>query len=361
MMSDEKRMIDVPVKSPVHTSIPFDMYVVSVRGEVSNHKRNSARLITGTSMNYNSSVLSDSSFRTHHSSFLSASSFIIPIKMGVRNMDLERLCASFDFTGRTIVISGGAGVLGSEMGCALVRSGANVVILDRDLSRADPLQRRLDQGPGCGSLVKADVLRKESLLEAKASIQERFGKVYGLINAAGGNFPQATTGPELCFFDLPDEAVRQVVDLNLVGTILTSQVFGRMMAEAGEGVILNISSMAAFRPLTRTVAYSASKAAVSNFTHWLSVHMASEYSPRIRVNAIAPGFFHTNQNHYLLYDQSGGLTPRGNTILEHTPMKRFGNPDDLLGAIFWLFSPGAEFVTGAVIPVDGGFSAYSGV
>jgi NAD(P)-dependent dehydrogenase (short-subunit alcohol dehydrogenase family) len=276
-------------------------------------------------------------------------------------MDLEKLCRSFDFTGRTIVISGGAGVLGSEMGCALARSGANVAILDRDLSGAAPLQRRLDQGTGCGRIVQADVLRKESLLQARDSIRSEFGKVFGLINAAGGNFPQATTGPDLCFFDLPDEALRHVVDLNLVGTILTSQVFGRMMADEGEGVIVNISSMAAYRPLTRTVAYSASKAAVTNFTQWLSVHMASEYSPRIRVNAIAPGFFHTSQNHYLLYDQTGRLTPRGNTILEHTPMGRFGNPDDLLGALFWLFSPGADFVTGAVIPVDGGFSAFSGV
>lgn len=276
-------------------------------------------------------------------------------------MDLEKLCSSFDFNGRTIVISGGAGVLGSEMGCGLVRCGANVAILDRDLSHAEPLKRRLDQGAGCGSLVQADVLQKESLIKARDLIQSQFGKIYGLINAAGGNFPQATTGPDLCFFDLPDEAVRHVVDLNLVGTILTSQVFGRVMADEREGVIVNISSMAAFRPLTRTVAYSASKAAVSNFTHWLSVYMAPEYSPRIRVNAIAPGFFHTSQNHYLLYDQSGALTPRGATILEHTPMKRFGNPDDLLGTLFWLLSPGAEFVTGAVIPVDGGFSAFSGV
>ena len=276
-------------------------------------------------------------------------------------MDLEKLCASFDFAGRTIVISGGAGVLGSGMGCALARSGANVVILDRDLSNSGPLQKRLDEGKGCGRILEADVLRKESLLKARDLIRSQFGRVYGLINAAGGNFPQATTGPDLCFFDLPDEALRHVVDLNLMGTILTSQVFGRMMADEGEGAIVNISSMAAYRPLTRTIAYSASKAAVSNFTHWLSVHMASEYSPRIRVNGLAPGFFHTNQNHYLLYDRSGGLTPRGNAILEHTPMKRFGNPDDLLGTLFWLLSPGAEFVTGAVIPVDGGFSAFSGV
>jgi NAD(P)-dependent dehydrogenase (short-subunit alcohol dehydrogenase family) len=277
-------------------------------------------------------------------------------------MDIEKLCSSFDFSGRTLVISGGAGVLGGEMACALVRSGANVAILDRDLSRTGPLRERLGKGSGCGEFVQADVLAKESLVEAMKHIQEKFGKVYGLINAAGGNDPQATTGAATCFFDLAPEAVTHVIQLNLVGTILTSQVFGRAMADVGEGIIINISSMAAFRPLTRTIAYSASKAAVSNFTHWLAVHMASEYSPRIRVNAIAPGFFHTTQNHYLLYNEKdGSLTPRGQTILDHTPMKRFGNPDDLLGVLFWLLSPGSEFVTGAVIPVDGGFSAFSGV
>ncbi len=276
-------------------------------------------------------------------------------------MDIEKLCSSFDFSGQTLVISGGAGVLGGEMACALVRSGANVAILDRDLSRTGPLRERLEKGSGCGEFVQADVLEKESLLEAMIDVEKRFGKVYGLINAAGGNDPQATTGTA-AFFDLPPDAVKHVIRLNLVGTILTSQVFGRAMADVGEGVIINISSMAAYRPLTRTIAYSASKAAVSNFTHWLAVHMATEYSPRIRVNAIAPGFFHTTQNHYLLYDEKdGSLTPRGQTIIDHTPMKRFGNPDDLLGVLFWLLSPGAEFVTGAVIPVDGGFSAFSGV
>lgn len=277
-------------------------------------------------------------------------------------MDLEQLTRGHDFTGKTFVISGGAGVLGSEMACALVSCGANVAILDRDLSRTAPLRERMAQAPGLGRLVQADVLVKESLLKAGDEIRSEFAQVYGLINAAGGNFPRATTGPDLSFFDLPEDMLRYVVDLNLLGTILTSQVFGRMMADQGEGVIINISSMAAYRPLTRTIAYSAAKGAVSNFTHWLAVHMAQEYSSRIRVNALAPGFFHTNQNHYLLYDEkTGALTPRGQTIIDHTPMRRFGNPDDLLGALFWLLSPGAEFVTGAVIPIDGGFSAFSGV
>ena len=163
-------------------------------------------------------------------------------------------------------------------------------------------------------------------------------------------------------FDLPDEALRFVFDLNIVGTILPSQVFGRYMAEKGEGIILNISSMSAYTPLTRIAAYSAAKAGVSNFTQWLAVHMAQEYSPNIRVNALAPGFFLTKQNHFLLIDEaSGGLTERGQQVIDHTPMARFGSPEDLLGAVYWLLSPASAFVTGIVLPIDGGFEAYSGV
>jgi len=183
-----------------------------------------------------------------------------------------------------------------------------------------------------------------------------------LINAAGGNRPDATTSPDRSFFDLPEEALRFVFDLNLMGTILPSQILGQLMAQRGEGVILNVSSMNAFRPLTRIAAYSAAKAGVSNFTQWLAVHMAQEYSPRIRVNAIAPGFFLTEQNRFLLTDQqTGALTPRGETIITHTPMQRFGTPEDLLGAVLWLLSSASAFVSGVVIPIDGGFSAFSGV
>jgi NAD(P)-dependent dehydrogenase (short-subunit alcohol dehydrogenase family) len=282
--------------------------------------------------------------------------------MEERDMERGKVTESWDFSGRTMVITGGAGVLGGEMGCALVARGATVVILDRDLSRAVSLKERLEHGPGAGKMIQADVLAKETLLRAKESIQAEFGPVHGLINAAGGNQPEATTGPDRSFFDIPEASLRRLVDLNLVGSILPSQVFGRMMADQGEGVIINISSMSAYRPLTRTIAYSASKAAVTNFTQWLAVHMAQEYSPKIRVNALAPGFFHTSQNHFLLFDEkTGALTPRGKTIIDHTPMKRFGDPEDLLGALFWLLSPAAQFVTGAVIPIDGGFSAFSGV
>lgn len=277
-------------------------------------------------------------------------------------MDLKKVTGLHDFKGRTIVISGGAGVLGGEMGCALVGCGANVAIVDRDLSRAASLKDRLECGPGSARLVYGDVLARETLLKARETIQFEFGRIDGLINAAGGNIPSATTSPDLSFFDLPEDALKHVVNLNLLGTILPSQVFGRLMADQGDGVILNISSMSAYRPLTRTAGYSASKAAVTNFTQWLAVHMAQEYSPRIRVNAIAPGFFHTTQNHYLLFaENTGELTPRGKTIIEHTPMRRFGNPEDLLGAVLWLLSPASEFVSGAVIPIDGGFSAFSGV
>ena len=277
-------------------------------------------------------------------------------------MDHETVQEWCDFSERTVAVTGGAGILGGEMACALVGCGANVAILDRDPALADRLMDRLGCGPGCAIVVYADVLKRETLVEADEAIRAEFGPVDTLINAAGGNSAQATTRADLAWFDLPEEALRFVFDLNVVGTMLPSQVFGRGMAEAGEGVILNISSMNAFRPLTRIAAYSAAKAAVSNFTQWLAVHLAQEYSPRIRVNAVAPGFFLTEQNRFLLTDEaSGGLTARGRAILDHTPMRRFGEPADLLGTVLWLLSPASAFVTGIVVPVDGGFSAFSGV
>jgi NAD(P)-dependent dehydrogenase (short-subunit alcohol dehydrogenase family) len=277
-------------------------------------------------------------------------------------MNLQTVTDWYNLEGRTIAISGGAGILGGEMACMLVGCGANVVILDRDPALADRLMDRLGCGPGCAIVVYADVLNRDTLLEAEETIRAEFGPVDTLINAAGGNNPRATTGDDLAFFDLPEDALRFVFNLNIVGTMLPSQVFGRGMAERGEGVILNISSMNAFRPLTRIPAYSAAKAGVSNFTQWLAVHMAQEYSPRIRVNALAPGFFLTEQNRFLLTDETTGeLTPRGKTILAHTPMDRFGDAEDLLGTMLWLISPASAFVTGIVVPVDGGFSAFSGV
>lgn len=278
-------------------------------------------------------------------------------------MDLKELTKLYDFSDRTAVITGGAGIIGGEMACALVGCCANVAILDRAPELADRLIERFEGGPGKAIVVYADVLKPDTMLKAEEVIQTEFNSsVHMLINAAGGNNSKATTSDELPFFDLPEEALRFVFDLNLLGTFLSSQVFGRGMAELGEGVIVNISSMNALRPLTRIPAYSAAKSGVSNFTRWLAVHMAQEHSPRIRVNAIAPGFFLTEQNRFLLTEvDSEELTDRGRTILEHTPMDRFGDPEDLLGTLLWLLSPASAFVTGVVVPVDGGFSAFSGV
>lgn len=278
-------------------------------------------------------------------------------------MNLEELKSLYDFSERTVLVTGGAGVLGSEIACALVGLNANVVLLDRDQELAQKVIERFPKVvKGRGVRVFGDVLKLETLQQANETIKAEFGTVDILINGAGGNHPSATTKPDLSFFDLPLDALRHVGDLNLLGTILPCQVFGRNMAERGEGVILNVSSMNAFRPLTRIPAYSAAKAAVSNFTQWLAVHMAQNYSPKIRVNAIAPGFFLTDQNRFLLTDKdTGELTPRGQSILSHTPMNRFGTPEDLLGATMWLISPASAFVTGVVLPIDGGFSAFSGV
>ena len=278
-------------------------------------------------------------------------------------MNLQALTQLYNFKDRTIAITGGAGVLGGEMACALAGCGANVVILDRDLALAERLIHRFEPTV-CGRavVVYADVLKRDTLEQARDVIVREFGRIDGLINAAGGNRPDATTSPDHSFFDLPEETLRFVFDLNLMGTIMPAQIFGRVMAQQGEGVILNISSMSAFRPLTRIAAYSAAKAGVSNFTQWLAVYVAQECSPRIRVNAIAPGFFITEQNRFLLTDQqTGALTLRGEAIVSHTPLARFGTPEDLLGAVLWLLSPMSAFVSGVVIPIDGGFSAYSGV
>lgn len=277
-------------------------------------------------------------------------------------MDFAELSQMYNFTGRSVIITGGAGILGGEIACALVGCGASVALVDRDPALADRLLHRLETSIGEAIVVYADVLKPETLQVAAEKVMENFGRVDCLINGAGGNNPRATTSPEQSFFDLPPDALRFVFDLNLLGTILPTQTFAKYMVEQGEGVILNISSMNAFRPLTRIPAYSAAKAGVSNFTQWLAVYMAQEYSPRIRVNAIAPGFFLTDQNRFLLTQQENGeLTLRGQNIISHTPMGRFGTPEDLLGTVMWLLSPASAFVTGVVVPVDGGFSAFSGV
>jgi len=276
-------------------------------------------------------------------------------------MDLHELTKMYDFTGRSAIVTGGTGVLGRTMVQALIGCGANVAVLARSREKAEALLSTW-RGTGRSIVVQGDVLERDTLQEAARTIVQKFGRVDCLINGAGGNHPQATTRPDLSLFDLPEEALRSAFNLNVLGTILPCQVFGRQMAEQGEGVIVNISSMSAMRPLTRVVAYSAAKAGVNNFTQWLAVHLAQACSPRIRVNAIAPGFFLTEQNRFLLTEKdTGQLTARGQSVINHTPMNRFGQPEDLLGALLWLLSPASAFVTGIVVPVDGGFSAFGGV
>jgi len=278
-------------------------------------------------------------------------------------MDTRYLEDLFQFSGRVAAITGGGGVLCGEMSRALARLGAKVAVLDIVEDGAKKVADEIVEAHGEAIGVECDVLDKTSLESARDEVLARFGRVDILINGAGGNKKQASTSQELSFFELPSDAIRWVFDLNILGTIFPSQIFGKSMVGQGGGSILNVSSMNAFRPLTRTPAYAAAKAAVSNFTQWLAVHMAQEYSPHIRVNAIAPGFLLTEQNRFLLTDEAtGDLTPRGRTIIEHTPMGRFGDPRDLIGTIIWLLSPDASsFVTGIVVPVDGGFSAFSGV
>ena len=277
-------------------------------------------------------------------------------------MEMNELNTLFDLSGKVAAVTGGGGVLCSGISLSLARAGVKVAVLDVRLEMAQRVASEIQASGGQALAVQCDVLDKASVEAALQAVLAAFERVDFLINGAGGNRPQATTNPQQPFFDLPLEALKWVLDLNFLGTLISCQVFGRYMAERGDGAILNISSMNALRPLTRVPAYSGAKAAVSNFTQWLAVHLALEYSPRLRVNALAPGFFSTEQNRYLLFDaQTGTLTPRGQQILAHTPQGRFGQPDDLLGAVFWLLSPSASFVTGVVVPIDGGFSAYSGV
>jgi NAD(P)-dependent dehydrogenase (short-subunit alcohol dehydrogenase family) len=268
----------------------------------------------------------------------------------------------FGLSGKVAVVTGGGGVLMGTVSRGLGRLGVKVAVLDLIPEAAQRVADEIVAAGGEAASVKCDVLDKTSVEASCRSVLGRFGRIDFLINGAGGNKKQATTGPDLSFFDMPPDAVQWVFNLNLIGTLLPSQVFGRTLAERGEGVIINISSMNAFRPLTKIPAYSAAKAAVSNFTQWLAVHLSQEYSKKIRVNAIAPGFFLTHQSRFLLTDEATGeLTPRGKTILGHTPMGRFGDPEDLMSTVVWLLSPGAAFVHGVVVPVDGGFSAFSGV
>lgn len=282
----------------------------------------------------------------------------------------------FSLEGRKAALLGGGGVLGAAMAKGLVDAGADVAVCDLDLEKAQAVVDSVTSGKSGGitcedkprrPVVKAyrvDAMDIESIRATAAAIFKDFGRVDILVNAVGGNMKGATTSDEVSFFDLDAEMLNKVVKLNLMaGAVLPSQVFGReMVRNKNGGVIINISSMNAFRPLTRIPGYSAAKAAVSNFTQWLATDLAKKYGDKIRVNAIAPGFFLTEQNRFLLTDpETGEFTRRGKTIIEHTPMGRLGRPEDLIGTLIWLCSDASRFVTGIVVPVDGGFSAFSGV
>ena len=268
-----------------------------------------------------------------------------------------------DVSNKVVVVTGAGGVLISAMAKHLAEHGASLALLNRTLSKAEAVRDQIKAAGGKAEAYGVDVTDKAALEAVATQIIADFGSVHILINGAGGNAPGATAMPGTrSFFDLTETDLRQVMDVNYMGTVLPSQVFGQIMAEKGQGNIINISSMSAFKPLTRVVGYSAAKAAVNSFTQWLAVHVQREYGEGLRVNAIAPGFFLTDQNRFLLTNKKDGtLTERGQLIIDNTPAGRFGTPEDLLSTLLWLADDGSRFVNGVVIPVDGGFDAFSGV
>jgi NAD(P)-dependent dehydrogenase (short-subunit alcohol dehydrogenase family) len=267
----------------------------------------------------------------------------------------------FSLEGRVAVVTGGTGVLGGAMARGLARAGAKVGVLGRRRERAEAEVKAIEADGGVALALPADVLDRGELEAARQAVVERWGRLDVLVNAAGGNMPSATLEPGGSFFELPVEGMEPVIALNLQGTLLPSQLFGEAMARAGRGCIVNISSMAAQQAMTRVLGYGVAKAGVENATRWLAVELGRSFGAGLRVNAIAPGFFIGEQNRALLLNEDGSLTARGQTIIDHTPAGRFGEPDDLIGTLIWLCGPGAGFVNGVVVPVDGGFSAFSGV
>lgn len=267
----------------------------------------------------------------------------------------------FDIKGTKILFSGATGVLGSSMALYLAQQGAELLLLGRTPEKVNALRDQIIKEGGKASGYYADVTDEESLEKVKTLIESQHGSIAVLINAAGGNIPGAVIRPEQTFLDLESDALRQVLDLNYLGTVFPVKAFLPLLLKNGGGTILNISSMAASRPMSRVMGYASAKAAIDNLTKWLAVELASKHGPSYRVNALAPGFFLTEQNRTLLTEEDGSLTKRGIQIISHTPLYRFGNPDDLLGALHWLCSNASKFVTGTTVAVDGGFSAYSGV
>lgn len=274
------------------------------------------------------------------------------------------LAELFSLEGRVAVVTGGTGVLGGVMARGLAKAGAKVGILGRREERASRVASEIEEAGGEAMPLPADVLSKEQLESARSAVLDRWGRVDILLNAAGGNIPAATLLPDASLFDLPESAFREVFDLNLIGTLLPTQVFGPAIADAAQdsgGSIINISSATAPRAVSRVVGYSAAKGAVENFTRWLGVELARKHGDRMRVNAIAPGWFISEQNEKLLLEPDGSFTPRGQTVIDHTPAGRFGEPEELVGTLIWLCSPSARFVNGVVVTVDGGFGAWTGV
>lgn len=267
----------------------------------------------------------------------------------------------FSITGLKIAFSGATGVLGKSMAHHLAGQGAELLIIGRTPDKVSDLVSEIHAAGGKAWGYFADVTDEDSLAKVAQVIEAQHGHLDILINSAGGNMPGAVIRPDQNFLDLDTAALRKVMDLNYLGTVLPIKALLPLMLKKGKGNILNISSMAASRPMTRVMGYASAKAAIDNLTKFLSVELAHKHGPKFRVNAIAPGFFLTEQNRTLLTESDGSLTQRGNQIISHTPMNRFGDPEDLLGALQWLCSDASAFVTGTIIAVDGGFSAYSGV
>jgi NAD(P)-dependent dehydrogenase (short-subunit alcohol dehydrogenase family) len=267
----------------------------------------------------------------------------------------------FDVKGKIVVLTGGSGVLGGYMARGLAVAGAHPVLLARNKKNLDRVVKELSSITSNVFSYECDVLNEQQLTSTNDAIMAKFGRIDVLINAAGGNKPEGTIRIDENIFDLEIADFKKVTDLNLYGTVLPTLLFGRSMAKQKKGSIINLSSMATQRAITRVVGYSAAKAAIDNFTRWMAVEMAHKFGNGMRVNAIAPGFFLTEQNRYLLTNKDGTLTERGKTILNITPFGRFGNPEELIGPVLWLASDASSFVTGTIIPIDGGFSAYSGL
>jgi NAD(P)-dependent dehydrogenase (short-subunit alcohol dehydrogenase family) len=266
------------------------------------------------------------------------------------------------FAEKVAIVTGAGGAIGGAIASALAAEGAGVAIWDIDGEAASKRQDRIISSGGWACSVACDVTAAGSVHAALQQTLEEFGRVDLLVCCAGGNRPDATTSPQLPFFEVPEAALRSVSDLNYLSVVLPAQVVGKALAQRGEGAVVNIASISGIVPLSRVFAYSAAKASVINLTRWLAVHLARTYSPRIRVNAVAPGFVLTEQNRFLLVDRATGeLTERGRAVVERVPAGRFGKPEDIVGAVLWLLSDEARFVTGIVVPVDGGFCADSGI